>query len=187
MTLTMTLNNLSNQQVAIDLKLDEDRAVRENVAVGASLDLSALEAAPTLDELEGPAGADLRTLMDAGAIEILLSGSQLPLKSASVTLVDLLAAAADDVTLVASMPTAARLMSVKLDVTTAVGASTVDLRDTIGGAGASFLTATMSGAAVAVVADDSIAAVARGDLLTVRRSDDGIEGTLVVLYQQTSL
>lgn len=187
MALVMTMNNLSNNELSLDIKLDEDRAIREKLAVGGSLVLTDLAAAPTLDEMEGPAGDSVRTLIDAGDAEVILSGDSLPLKSATATLIDLLAGAADDVELIPSMPHAARLVRVTLDVTTNVALSTVDVMDEVGGGGNSYLTGTLSGASVATVEDNSIATIARGGVVTIRRSDDGVEGTLLMLYQQTSL
>lgn len=184
MALTLTAVNLSNTQLSLDIKLDEDRAIRETLAIGGSVVLSNT----SMTELDGPAGADLRTQIAAGNLRIDLSGDLPPVAFRTV-LADLLAAAADDVTVSASLPYGIRILTVEMLVSTGVALATATLRDTVGGAGNALSSALDGDGTPARVlsTSDTTFALNRGDLLTLRRSNDGIIGELIVTALRTTL
>jgi hypothetical protein len=85
------------------------------------------------------------------------------------------------------MPWPARILNVELITSTAVGASTVTLRDALAGAGNALSDALSSGA-VARVSDAQVplVTVAAGSLVTARMSDSAIVAEVVIEFERTA-
>lgn len=95
--------------------------------------------------------------------------------------------APDDVVIyAAATPFPFQILDTVLVVATAVGASTCTLRDTAGGGGAA-LSDTLSSAATGYVRNAALTAtptLAAGSTLTVRRSDNGVAGEIIITLQR---
>lgn len=93
---------------------------------------------------------------------------------------------ADDVTILVAAPFDFQIVDVLLLVSTEIGGSTVQLRDTAGGAG-SVLSSALSSAATGTVRnnDTETRDVAEDGLVTLRRSDRGVAGQVMVWAVRT--
>lgn len=97
------------------------------------------------------------------------------------------AGTADDVTIYsAAAPFAFRIVDVHVHISTAISATTVQLRDTSGGGGA-VLSSSLSSAATGVVrnADTATRTVAAAGSVFLRRSDRGVAGEVVITAVRT--
>lgn len=176
MATAISLKNLSSGNLSVDIKLDEDRAIRESLALGETKALSGVQ----LDELD--ANTEMQALISAGKAELVLTDGPIEMLRASFA-----AAGPTDVTLKASTAHKYQILDSTLIVSTAVGASTVTARDALAGGG-NALSSAMSAAATGRVADASTATteLAAGSLIVANKSDAGIAGELLVLVQRLS-
>lgn len=193
------LVNTAAGQLAVDAKLGFKKPIKAVIPQGGFFDAGDVA---TMDELNQ--NPEIRALVDAGKIRIdlvaeandLVSEDGVPsdlgigmTHTVITSLVDLGTTNADDVTVVASMPWPAQLVSALLVVETGVATETITLRDTAGGAG-NALSAALDGGTDDTrdpdVTTAPIPALSRGDLITARRTHDGIIGQLVVELMRTA-
>lgn len=180
--MAITLTYTGTGSFAADVKVDEDRVIRTNLPSGSPVTISNV----ALSDLDG--NEQWEALIARSDITLGLTGESGQTVTFFVDLVDLLAGAADDVTVVASMPFDARITNVEAVVTTGVALSTMTLRDAAGGLGNALSSALDSDGTPSRVADDGalgFPTVTEGTPLILRRSDDGVVGALAVTVVRT--
>lgn len=93
---------------------------------------------------------------------------------------------ADDVAIVASAPYGFRILDAWADVSTGIGASTVQLRSATGGGGTALSSALASATvSTARTSSGSSHAVASGGTVFLRRTDRGVAGEVFMLVCRT--
>jgi hypothetical protein len=189
------LVNTSGNQLAINTKLGYKKPIKHILSRGAFVDVGDVA---TMDELN--ASPDIQNLLAGGNLRIDVIGENNDIVSEAGVPTGLGiglshkahydiggGVGADDATLIASMPWPARILNVELITSTAVGASTVTLRDALAGAGNALSDALSSGA-VARVSDAQVplVTVAAGSLVTARMSDSAIVAEVVIEFERTA-
>jgi len=196
---TVQINNLSSGVLSLDIKLSEDKVIREKLAIGGSYDCGDLT---SVEELN--ANPDYRRYKDAGQVDLTLVrgddelglgllgaagkfGAPLRISAAIANG----AGGAGDDTLVASMPFAAKILDYQILVDDAE-AATWTLRDALAGGG-NALSDNLSSASAGRVRDAGAAlagvvpTIAKGSPLVLRRSENGSNaGTVIVDIERTS-
>lgn len=191
------LVNTSGNRLAINTKLGYKKPIKHILARGAYVDVGDVA---TMDELN--ASADIQNLLAGGNLRIDVVGEANDIVSEGGVPTGLGiglshkahydiggggGGAPADATLIASMPWPARILNVELITSTAVVASTVTLRDALAGGGNALSDALSSGAVARVLdAQIPLVAVAAGDLIVARLSDDGIVAELVIEFERTA-
>lgn len=175
MAISISLKNLSSSSLSVDAKLDEDRAIRERLAVGETKALSGVQ----LDELD--ANDEIQALISAGKMELVLTGGPVVVKRYSFA-----ASAPADVLLQASLEHKMRLLDTMMLVSTG-GTGTLTLRDAAAGGG-NALSSAMSVTATGRVADASTSSseLASGSSLYANRGAADSAGELILTLQRLS-
>jgi len=198
--MSLTITNTSGGTLSLDYTFDERRSLRVLLPPDGTRDVGDLA---TLDELYRNSGfaADLA----AGRVSLTVDADDAPPPDAPLDVLDAdtgllqpvhlwvaVAAGAggspDDVTLVDSLPFAGVVMDCEFIVTTGVGTDTVTYRDTAGGAGTALSSALGAGTADSRSRTElgAAPALAQGDSIYARRSDDGIAGIAHLIIARTA-
>ena len=182
---SITLTNNTALDIALDIKLSEDRAIRDTLPAAGTLALGSLA---SREELERDAG--FSSLLDAGTVEMTFADSEnvFPMEMLRINLPAGTSATQDDTNVFpqSTAPYDFRLVDTMLLVDTAgAGGSTVELRDTAAGAGSAY-TSALSTAATGRVLDASTTAavVSRGDTILIDRSDGDAVGEIILTIQR---
>ena len=180
MAIQISLVNKLGTHLSLDVRLDDRRQLRLNLAGGASTDVSSLA---TLDELDR--NSSIQSLISEGKLQMSLTNG--PVDVLRIPLTALGAGIPDDVAVANPLKHRSRLLDTQLIVATAIGASSVALRTAPLGGG-TLLTSAIPSIATGRFNDASTATqdLAAGSLIVARRSDRGVGGELVVTVQRLS-
>jgi hypothetical protein len=175
MAISISIKNLHSGNLSIDAKFDEDRALRENLALGETKAISGFQ----LDELD--ANDEIQALISDGKLELVLVDGPLVVRRFSFV-----ASAPADVPLDSSIDHKMQLLDTMMIVGTA-GTGTLTLHDAAA-AGGNALSSAMLVTSTGRIADASIVSseLAAGSALFANRTNTDAAGELVLTLQRLS-
>lgn len=174
---TISITNLSGGVLSLDIKLSEDRAIRDRLAIGASVDVTNVASLEELDQ-----NAEMQALVASGNAKLVLTDG--PTRWLTATLTS--GGSAD--TLVES-PTAYdyKVLDCFARVSTTEAAATCTLRDALAGGGNALSTALDLNTAHPEDASTAAAStVLAGGLITANRNTLTNAAEVWVLVQRLS-